>query len=188
MSEPLFTSDTHFYDESIIYAFARPFKTVDAMNEALIANWNAKVKNDDLVYHLGDFALKCSAKQAKAILDQLNGRIILIRGNNDSVAELVKHRFAAMVDYAEISVDDSDAPKGNERKIALLHYAMRVWRGSHNGSWHLYGHTHGTLPDDPYSLSFDIGVDCWDFAPLTYQEVKSVMTKKLFAPGDDFGE
>ena len=178
MSEPFFTSDTHFYDENILQIFNRPFKTVDAMNKALIENWNAKVKQDDLVYHLGDFALGCTPKQLKGILDQLNGCIILIRGNNDSVVELVRHRFAAIMDYSEIAVKDADAPNGKERKIALLHYAMRVWRGSHNGSWHLYGHSHGTLPDDPNSLSFDIGVDCWDYSPLSYQEVKAVMASK----------
>jgi hypothetical protein len=34
------------------------------------------------------------------------------------------------------------------------------------------------LPDDETSLSFDIGVDCHDFYPLSYQDVKNIMAKK----------
>jgi calcineurin-like phosphoesterase family protein len=42
----------------------------------------------------------------------------------------------------------------------------------------LYGHSHGDLADDETSLSFDIGVDCHDFYPLSYEEVKAIMAKK----------
>ncbi len=188
MSEPFFTSDTHYFHENIIRFSNRPFETVEEMNEAMIERWNAKVKKGDLVYHLGDFALKCSKADATSILDRLNGQIILIRGNHDSVAEQLKHRFAAVKDYDEISIKDDDAPHNGKRKIILLHYAMRVWHSSHHGSWHLYGHSHGSLPDDPNSLSFDVGVDCWGFAPLSYQEVKAVMAGKTFKPVDHHGE
>jgi len=53
-----------------------------------------------------------------------------------------------------------------------------VWRGSGRGNWHLYGHSHGTLPDLEESLSFDVGVDCHDFYPLSYDEVKAIMQHK----------
>lgn len=187
MSEIFFTSDTHFYHDNIITFCERPFADVTEMNEALIRRWNEKVKRGDLVYHLGDFALKCSVQEANAVLDQLNGQIILIRGNHDSVAEQVKHRFAAIKDYDEIKVNDEEAPHNGKRKIVLLHYAMRVWHSSHHGAWHLYGHSHGTLPDDPQSLSFDVGVDCWNFTPLSYAEVKAVMAQKSFSPVDHHG-
>ncbi len=55
---------------------------------------------------------------------------------------------------------------------------MKVWRSSFRGTWHLYGHSHGHLPDDIHSLSFDVGVDCHDFYPLSYEEVKNRMKQK----------
>jgi hypothetical protein len=61
---------------------------------------------------------------------------------------------------------------------------MRTWNKSHRGSWHLYGHSHGTLPDDPHSMSFDVGVDCHNYRPLSFEQVKAVMSKKLFKPID----
>ena len=64
----------------------------------------------------------------------------------------------------------------------LLHYAMKIWRSSFRGTWHLYGHSHGSLPDDPNSLSFDVGVDCHDYYPISYKEVKAIMAKKTWTP------
>jgi len=181
MSQTFFTSDQHWFHENIIRFSNRPFQSLEEMNEAMIENWNAKVQKGDLVYHLGDFALKCRVEEANGILDRLHGQIILIRGNHDSMAEKVRHRFAAVKDYDEIAIPDAAASNG-KRKIVLLHYAMRVWNKSHHGSWHLYGHSHGTLPDDPHSLSFDVGVDCWEYAPLSYEEVSRVMATKSFVP------
>ncbi|MFT5024909.1 MAG: calcineurin-like phosphoesterase family protein, partial [Candidatus Azotimanducaceae bacterium] len=42
---------------------------------------------------------------------------------------------------------------------------------AHHGNWHLYGHSHGTLPDLEDQLCFDVGVDCHDFYPLAYEDV-----------------
>ncbi|MBU2523367.1 MAG: metallophosphoesterase [Nanoarchaeota archaeon] len=55
------------------------------MNEEIIKRWNKKVRKDDLVIHLGDFALG-SAEEVKNLRDKLNGNIILLRGNHDHKA------------------------------------------------------------------------------------------------------
>ena len=57
MSEPTFyTADTHFFHANIIKYCNRPYKDPQEMNEAIIANWNAKVPQEGIVYHLGDFS------------------------------------------------------------------------------------------------------------------------------------
>jgi calcineurin-like phosphoesterase family protein len=65
---------------------------------------------------------------------------------------------------------------------------MKVWNKSHHGAWHLYGHSHGSLPDDINSLSFDVGVDSHDYKPISYEEVKRIMKKKIFKPLDHHGK
>ena len=50
-------ADTHFNHKNIIDYCNRPFTDADNMNTALIQNWNSVVKSDDIVYHLGDFAV-----------------------------------------------------------------------------------------------------------------------------------
>jgi calcineurin-like phosphoesterase family protein len=55
---------------------------------------------------------------------------------------------------------------------------IQLWNAKHHGTYHLYGHSHGSLADDIHSRSFDVGVDCHDFYPLSYAEVKEIMKKK----------
>jgi calcineurin-like phosphoesterase family protein len=57
--------------------------------------------------------------------------------------------------------------------IALCHYSMQVWELSNYGSWHLFGHTHGKLKG--IGMSFDVGVDCTEFAPLSLEQVAAKM-------------
>jgi calcineurin-like phosphoesterase family protein len=64
------------------------------------------------------------------------------------------------------------------QRIVLCHYAMRVWHHSSRGVWHFYGHSHGKLPDDPTSLSIDVGVDSHDFRPWHFHEIRTVMETK----------
>ena len=76
------TSDHHFGHKNIIKYANRPFKNVEQMNTYMIQQWNKVVSENDVVYHLGDFALM-PKKQTKKIMDQLKGYKILIRGNHD---------------------------------------------------------------------------------------------------------
>ena len=175
-----FTSDNHFGHKNMIKFTNRPFTDVEEMNNAMIERWNARVGSDDIVYHLGDFALSPLTK-LREIREKLNGRICLIKGNHDNAAQYSPECFEWIKDYHELIVEDKDAHKG-QRLIVLFHYAMRVWNASHHGSWHLYGHSHGELPDDIKSLSFDVGVDSHNFYPLSYEDVKQIMAKKEWKP------
>ena len=155
------------------------------MDAMLIKNWNEVVDYDYDVYHLGDFSLTTPERTLR-ILEQLNGNIHLIKGNHEkSVLQksYTKEKFVWIKDYFELKVNDTDAP-GNLRTIVLLHYAMKVWNKSHHGAFHLYGHSHGSLPDDPKSLSFDVGVDSHNYRPISYEEVKRIMSKKTWKPID----
>ena len=44
-----------------------------------------------------------------------------------------------------------------------------------------YGHGHGKLPDDPLSLSMDVGADTHDFRPWHVDEIEAVMKTKADA-------
>ena len=70
------------------------------------------------------------------------------------------------------------------QKIVLNHYSMTVWDQSHRGSWQLYGHSHHSLPDNPNSLSIDVGCNGWDYKPLEFEQIKKIMSKKIWKPID----
>jgi calcineurin-like phosphoesterase family protein len=174
-----FTSDTHFGHYNIIKYCNRPFKDTVEMNETIIRNWNNVVKETDFVYHLGDFAYGKDVTNFDMYFNRLNGFIVLIEGNHDQLASMNKHKFYSYKKMHEIRYNDQD--------VILCHYAMRIWNKSHHGAWHLYGHSHGTLPDDIHALSFDVGVDCHNFTPISFERVKEIMDKKKYETIDHHG-
>lgn len=54
----------------------------DAMTETIIAAWNSVVGSDDVVLHVGDFAMGPPTAHP-GFRSRLNGRIYLVRGNHD---------------------------------------------------------------------------------------------------------
>lgn len=144
----------------------------------MIEYWNSRVGQADTVYHLGDFCFM-DEQEGQSILNRLNGKKHLILGNHDKVGRRLRG-WESIDHYKEVSIDG--------QFIVLCHYAMRVWNKSHHGAWMLYGHSHGSLPDDPNALSFDIGVDCHGYKPLNMEEISRIMKKKNFKPVDHHGK
>ena len=151
------------------------------MNETMIENWNSVVTKSDIVYHLGDVSFEKDLGKRNYLLRQLHGEKHLIWGNHDKNLRTTgwQDHFHSASELRKINVPDG-TPRG--RSIILCHYAMRVWDQSHYGSWHLFGHSHGKLPDDPTLLSCDVGVDCWNFTPVSMDQLEAVMSKKTFTP------
>ena len=50
------TSDTWFGRPQILQIANRQFDNIEEMNATLIKNWNKKIKKNDIVFHLGNFA------------------------------------------------------------------------------------------------------------------------------------
>ena len=156
-----FTSDTHLGHYNIIRYCNRPFKTADEMDEKIISNWNSVVKSKDTVYHIGDFCFG----DAKDYLDRLNGHIIFVQGNHDKPLQRI---------LSPLELPFKRAASINGQYIVLSHFAMRVWDKSHFNAWHLYGHSHNTLPSS--GKSFDVGVDAWNYYPISFEQVKKQMS------------
>jgi len=141
--------------------------TIQRMDEAMISRWNSRVTANDTVYHLGDF----SFGPVMEILRRLNGKVIFCEGNHDKNLKQVASQLKAPIHrLLEVTIQ--------QRRVVLCHYAMRTWPGKNKSSYHLYGHSHGELPDDPQSYSFDVGVDCHNFYPISFEEVTRIMNKK----------
>ncbi len=177
-----FTADTHFGHLNLTKAAKkpkptgiRPFANVEEHDETLVKRWNAQVQPNDTVYHLGDVCWGSSKARNKfEILQRLNGKIHLIRGNHDQDIKAtdmgMMGRFETIRDLATI--------KHNGRKIVLCHYPLTAWDSSSRGSMHLHGHCHGDLAPDPDRLRYDVGVDVWDFAPVHVEAVFALMDEK----------
>lgn len=152
-----FTSDSHFGDAPRIRVDRRPFPTIAAHDAALVANWNAAVGPEDEVWHLGDFARLLDAGRIEALLAGLNGTKRLVTGNNDGPQTLAAAGWSSISPYEEITVED--------RPLVLCHYPFRTWNNMGKGAVNLHGHSHGRLTPAP--RQYDVGVDVWDYRPVT---------------------
>lgn len=171
-----FMSDPHFYHTNIIKYSNRPFKNVDEMNSTLIKNINITVRPQDELYVLGDF-LFGDVKRAEGILNNIHCQNKhYIFGNHDDTMfdPSLKRFFKSMQDYKVIYIKDSSAYKGKQM-ICLFHFPILEWDKGHKGSWMLHGHCHGNLtyPESIKNCRIaDIGVDCWNYTPVSYEELK----------------
>ncbi len=154
-----FTADTHFGDTRILNTAKRPFRTIAAHDEALIARWRETVEQGDEVYHLGDFAPGYSAAALDTLFERLPGRRHLVTGNNDDDIARAHSGWASVRPYVEIEIDGTTC--------VLCHYAFRTWFRMGKGSVDLHGHSHGKLK--PQTRQFDVGVDNWDYRPVTLE-------------------
>jgi calcineurin-like phosphoesterase family protein len=126
------------------------------MNEVLIRNWNEVVKPEDTTYHLGDVAF-CGIAKLAAILEQLNGYKILIKGNHD-------HRRAKMI---RAGFNEAINPRYDP-----IEY--RGWRLTHQPFYDsldiptLCGHVHQRWTRVENTVN--VGVDVWNWRPITFEE------------------
>lgn len=184
-----FTSDTHFGHKNIIKYCNRPYADLKDMDAALVSNWNAKVGSNDVVFHIGDLAFIKEDKKLQELIHSLNCKTLyLVPGNHDDAQRYKQlkgdNKVVVLNTLHEINIQVED----EKMRFVLCHYALRVWNKSHYGAIHLYGHSHGTLPDDPNSRSMDVGVDNHNYAPLHLDEVLMKMYQKVFKPVDHHGE
>lgn len=180
-----FTSDLHFGHSNVLRFDNRPFTSVEEMDAELIRRWNKKVSPGDLVYVLGDLIWSTRNNDAPDILNQLNGQIILIKGNHDKFLHNAKAKkcLAGIKDYDDIVVT---LENGNKQRCILSHYFMPMYNGHYYGTIHLHGHSHTTaeaveekkiakaLNDAGFqNRIYNVGCMYWDYEPVTLDEILS---------------
>lgn len=181
MSNIFFTSDLHFcHDRDFIYQ-PRGFVSVSDMNQAILSRWNATVKPDDDVYVLGDLMLNDNEK-GKRLIQQLNGKIHIIRGNHDTderwkvykecwnVVEITEAKFFKYKDYhfflshypCLCANEDDDKPL-KRRMISLC---------GHN-------HTLNKFRDMDKGLIYHVELDAHKCYPVQIEKIIEDITKYI---------
>jgi calcineurin-like phosphoesterase family protein len=186
-----YTSDTHAYHANIIRHTHRPFSSVEEMNEALLTGINSVVKEDDWLYHLGDWAWgrhdkKLLFRNAIDFRKKINCRnVVLIFGNHDRPLRRNQGFLSLFKQTADLLEIYDPFLK---RDMVLCHYAMIKFNKSHFGrTFHLFGHSHGGLNSwlqehMPSHLAFDAGVDnaykqLGEFRPFSSLELEGILAK-----------
>jgi len=107
------TSDLHLNHKNIIEycrdeEFDKSYSGLEDMNWHLLSEWNRRVKSDDTVVCVGDFAWfigQTSATQRKVdnLWDILNGKKVFVRGDHDHI---IPSTAKEVVYSAEIERED----------------------------------------------------------------------------------
>lgn len=157
-----FISDTHLFHTNIIKYCNRPFKNVEEMNNTIINKWNSIVKLGDTVYHLGDFTLY--SNEIKELVDKLNGKIYLIRGNHD-------HKSISYYNRSGLTVIPTQT-KLDEYKIILSHRPLED-NQIPEGYINVHGHIHDHELEEKFDKSkhFNISVEQTNYKPISIDEV-----------------
>jgi len=156
-----FTADLHFGHENIIKYCRRPFINLDSMDCRLIDNWNSRVKQDDYIFHLGDFCYKNSHKFSDYVR-LLNGNIIFLKGNHDGNNGVRTPIINTTIKYGS-------------KHIFLTHKPENVI--GFDGELALCGHVHNlfkfkTLDVDGLNVDVcNVGVDVWQGRPVDINEI-----------------
>jgi calcineurin-like phosphoesterase family protein len=164
-------------------------ESVDKMNRSLVANINARVGPNDVLWCLGDWVFgrgKDLERNARWFRDQIQCRtLFFVWGNHDD--RKIRDLFNATYDQVEIRVD--------EVRLTLNHYPMLTWNGQHRGSVaepniHLYGHVHGLYETEPEACpikyadawaALDVGFDGHDYQVWSLDEIMERLRPRLRA-------
>jgi len=167
-----FTADTHFGHSNIIRYCGRPFKDVEHMNDTLVTNWNNRIKDGDTVFCAGDFCFKNSAggkageglvHKASYYTNKLNGNIIFLKGNHDrnnSVRTIIDR---IVIKYGPHFVNITHIPENYDPNFAInfCGHVHEKWK---------FKRVYEPYQDKCVDL-INIGVDVWNFNPVTFEEI-----------------
>lgn len=175
-----FSSDHHFGHKNIIQYENRPFKTLDKMDEYMIAKWNQCVQPDDVCYIIGDFSFR-SYIQTVELVQKLHGRKHLIWGNHD---DWNRNRLMKLFDSV---YDQAIIQLSNKIRVKLSHFPYvspdenpdrlrnRKFRPYNEGHWLLHGHVHSLWKINRQLKCINVGVDVWDFKPINHDKILAII-------------
>ena len=174
-----FISDLHLGHANCIKFDGRPWDTIEEMDMEIIHRWNRKVRQEDHVYVIGDFAYKNRTPVADYV-KQLHGFIHLIRGNHDKRSEEYEGCFREVVDYKDMAVEAN----GVKCRVVMSHYFIPFYDGHRNNAFMLHGHTHQTeeaiieeyIKDDLRAKgirceAYNVGCMWQEYEPQTLEEI-----------------
>lgn len=170
MSNLWLISDTHFGHDAVYSKFKRadgsplrPWAETAEQGDAIIREtWNARVQPRDKVIHLGDVSIP---RKGLKMLEGLNGRKVLIRGNHD---------IFKLKDYSNYFEDILGTCKTAD--FILTHYPIHAESIPAWCKGIIHGHTHSNIvtldngePDPRYQ---NVCIEHTDHGPISFDEVK----------------
>jgi len=160
----------------------RPFTSTEEMNETMIERHNAKVKEQDTVYFLGDVVIN---KKYLELVKRMNGRKILIRGNHDIFKD---------EDYRAVGFEQMHGVRVFVDKFILSHIPLHPDCVTERFKVNVHGHLHANEVKMPWGVNADrneiiyadfpdprylcVSVEHTNYEPLHFDEVQARIDKR----------
>jgi calcineurin-like phosphoesterase family protein len=166
----------------------RPFTSTEEMNETMIERHNAKVKEQDTVYFLGDVVIN---KKYLELVKRMNGRKILIRGNHDIFKD---------EDYREVGFEQIHGVRVFVDKFIMSHIPLHPDCVTERFRVNVHGHLHANevtreVIDNPFEQYCNtvrseidprylcVCVEQTNFTPLHFDEVEERIQRRWKSAG-----
>lgn len=199
-----FWSDPHFGHRNVIKFCNRPYETTEEMHEDFIKRYNSVVPQDGVCIWVGDCFFFGKTK-SREIMDRLNGSKVLVLGNHDwKPAHMYNVGFDFVCNYMEMYIAGHPVKikhypsKWSGSKLynwlRLDFFAKYFGRGGKlfplvnwrkpryfdrypepDGRWLIHGHTHSDEKMDLERKTIHVGVDAWDYTPVSYREIERII-------------
>jgi len=192
-----FSSDWHNYHDpkwDIPIWKMRGYNSPQESVDDVVSKINAKVKEDDFLYFLGDGFLNATDEQVLEWLSRINCKNInYIYGNHESNIFRI-YRQAVLEKYGDPEIEvypmrfNNVVFLGNyqeiyigKKLIVLQHFPIKTWNNNSRNSFHLHGHSHNTdksrNPEHPMGKCLDCSWD-WKKDIWSFEEIEDVMSTK----------
>lgn len=167
MKDIYFCSDFHFcHNKDFIYK-ERGFSSIEEMNEVIIQRYNSLVREEDLVFILGDLMLNDNKKGIE-LCKRLHGQKKIIYGNHDTTTRQgLYEQFSLRGEYAYL------LKFSKKKSFYLSHYPTMTGNFQEKYTpWCLHGHTHSksTFEFDDHKC-YNIGMDAHNCYPVHIDKI-----------------
>jgi calcineurin-like phosphoesterase family protein len=179
------SGDWHCGHPNVIHLSNRPFESLKEMEDTIIRNVNAVVKEDDILYLVGDICLGNKSKWDEIFNQIICKNIILLQGNHCTWKSIPKDRFVCIAHSIHLRIF--------HQYFLLCHFPYRapwwkLWvhpsvrkdprRPIDRGLYLLHGHDHRATPFCSYHPRMvNVSVDAWKFKPVNMAEIVSLIQK-----------
>lgn len=192
-------SDLHLnHNKDFIY-YRRGFNDIQEHNREIINNINKSVKENDVLFSLGDFCLNTNEEQLNVFLDSIICKnIYLLFGNHPNPLKKIYMREV----YKKYKEDIEVYPfryknvifLGNHfeciiqgKYVVMNHFPLEIWDHMKDGSYMLCGHSHYSFPRIRKASTDGLTLDCgWEGhnSVLNFNTVIDIMSKKTIRKVD----
>lgn len=164
-----FTADWHLSHFKIIGYCERPFKSERQMNHIILKKYCELVQPEDTVFFVGDLSMRTREYKDwyHHIFNDLPGSKHLILGNHDTLPpfDYVDIGFTSV--HTSFVVDEFIL--AHDPAVATIDINRKF----------ICGHIHRLFKKCDNAVN--VGVDVWDFKPVSIDQVKDLFNKEVYA-------